>query len=184
MGQRSGVENDARRRRCLPLQEVDDGAFRVGLEADHLAAQLAGAAAQEGLDLVEGGGAVDVRLPRTQEVEVGPVDDQQALHLAGQGRRARTTLVTISAGTLIPSWALPISRGSTQRTLPPTLFLSRGTAARTASDVTGGSSPGRPNRSISAACLPTRAESHRPISRLIRAAVSIPRATALPCAAV
>src|SRR5215471_1235664 len=73
VGQRARVDHDTGRGRRLVLQEVDDRAFGVRLEAGHLAAELAGAAPDHRLDVRERGGPVHVRLPAAEQVEVGPV---------------------------------------------------------------------------------------------------------------
>src|SRR6187399_3264309 len=58
------------------LDEVDDLPLEVRLGGDALGAAGARAIAQPEIDVVEGGGPVDHRVARTEQVQVGPVDDE------------------------------------------------------------------------------------------------------------
>src|SRR5262249_41430926 len=147
------VDHHTGRGRRLALDEVQDRALGVRLEAGDLAAELVRPPPDHGLDVGQRGAAVDLRLAGAEQVEVGPVDDQQPLV---HGSSPRTTAATTSGGTWTPTWARPISRGSTHRTAPARDFLSRGTAASTASAVVAGSSPGSAKAPRSASCRAMR----------------------------
>lgn len=67
------------------LDAVHDAALVIGLEGEDAEAQLGAALLDRGVDLGERDGAVDLGLARAQEVEVGPVDEEDLL--AGGGGR-------------------------------------------------------------------------------------------------
>src|SRR5712692_1564077 len=140
VGQRRRVDNDAGRPRRLLLEAVDQLALGVALEEDDLAAELPGPGADLLLQVGQGSPAVDLRLPRAQQVQVGAVGDDDPLH----GRASRTAWETSRASAWWPGSARPSSRGSTQATCPARAFLSRGMASRMASAATAGNRPGRP----------------------------------------
>src|SRR5579859_2349786 len=78
--QRPGVDDDPSRARGLLLQEVDDLALVVALEQRNLAMTLACGFANQLVQVGQGAGAVDLRLALAQQVQVGPVDDDDLLH--------------------------------------------------------------------------------------------------------
>src|SRR3546814_840705 len=70
------------------LDAVDQGVLGVGLEAGQLMALLQRARCQVGVDLVQRGAAIHLRLARAEQVEVGTVQDQKLGH-GKPGRNGR-----------------------------------------------------------------------------------------------
>src|SRR3546814_18437217 len=70
------------------LFRSDQGVLGVGLEAGQLMALLQRARCQVGVDLVQRGAAIHLRLARAEQVEVGTVQDQKLGH-GKPGRNGR-----------------------------------------------------------------------------------------------
>ena len=73
------------------LEAVHDRTLRIRLHRDELDADLLRQAAEMGVDLIEGGGAVDLRLAPAEQVEIRAVDDEdpQARRRLGACQRHR-----------------------------------------------------------------------------------------------
>lgn len=70
------------------LDTIDDGTFVVGLEGLELKAEVLRLYFRLGLDVGQCRGAIDVRLPKAQKVEVWTVDEKDAScgHVGGEKR--------------------------------------------------------------------------------------------------
>jgi hypothetical protein len=75
VAERGSVDQDAIGRFGLGLDEIDQRALVVGLEAAHVRAQRSGALGDRRLDTGQRLPAVDLRLALAQDVEVGAVDE-------------------------------------------------------------------------------------------------------------
>ena len=73
--------------RLAQLHPVHQGALVVRLEAAHFDARLLALGDQAGVDLLEGGVAVDLGLAGPEQVQVRPVEDEDAQR-PGHGRPA------------------------------------------------------------------------------------------------
>ena len=72
------------------MQRVDDVALAVELHAINMHAQFARERDDRGVDLLERGGAVDLRLPFAEQIQIGPMYDQDAhgAHAFSEGNPA------------------------------------------------------------------------------------------------
>lgn len=70
------VDHDSVDLAARGLDAIDDCALMVGLEGIESAVMAGGNRAAVGLDIREGGAAVDVRFASAQEVEVGAVNEE------------------------------------------------------------------------------------------------------------
>src|SRR5438093_12876893 len=112
----------------LLLQEVDERALVIRLERRDRGAGVArdGGAARH--DLLQRRRAVDLRLTRAERVEIGPVHQQELLHLrllAARPRSSRAASRSALSPTSVTSLKRPTRRGKIQRTFPARAFLSR-----------------------------------------------------------
>ena len=62
------------------LDEVDHLAFVIALQTQRLQPVRLGAHCAHGLDIGQRGGAVNIRLARAQQVEIGAIDNMEGLH--------------------------------------------------------------------------------------------------------
>ena len=185
VGQPAGIDDDDVE--VALVEPVDEGAFVIGLEERDLQPQLGGPGGDPGMDLVERGAAVDLRLARPEEVEVRALEDEDPGHradpppapAAAGSRSSPTTSRTSSSGTSARI-TTPVPVASTQRRCPPACFLSAPSASITAS-IGKGSRPWARPRVVSSAS--TRAATAGGVTSRrtpIRRATRSPYATASP----
>src|SRR5437879_5483915 len=134
------VDDDAGRSGRLLVEEVDDLALVVALKQAHLDIELSGLGAHGVVQVLQGPRAVDVRFALAEQVEVGAVGHDDALHASAFVMTRRTTAL----GTECPTSAWPRRLGITQATLPRRAFLSREIAAMTRFGSTWGTRSGSP----------------------------------------
>src|SRR5829696_977002 len=101
-----------------PVKAIDQGTLMIRLEEIDLDAELRGAGGDAGMDLVQRLGAVDVRLARPEQVEVGTLEDEDAAHAdapaADPASTDAATSRTTSSGTSSRT-TTPSAVGRTQR---------------------------------------------------------------------
>src|SRR3546814_17557032 len=79
------------------LFRSDQGVLGVGLEAGQLMALLQRARCQVGVDLVQRGAAIHLRLARAEQIEVGTVQEQKL----GHGKPGRTGRPVCAKGAML-----------------------------------------------------------------------------------
>src|SRR5919204_5801022 len=103
MGQRSRIDDDAIAGRPLVLDRVDQLAFMIRLNAAQLDAKIPGTFAEQGLEISQRPGSVDLGLTTAERSQVGPIEDQD-LHIP---RVSASAAETMDGSTWWPGSARP-----------------------------------------------------------------------------
>jgi hypothetical protein len=80
VGVSAGIDQEALSLTPGRVDPIHQSAFVIALETVERHAQLSGQPAQISLDPRQGGAAVEARLPQTQQIEVGAIEQENAKH--------------------------------------------------------------------------------------------------------
>src|ERR1035437_3878423 len=185
---RQAARVDDRPIEVAPLEPIDEDSLVVRLQAFDLEAQLGPASPEPLVDLSQRRVPVDLRLARSEQVQVRSVEDEHADHdwlvskplkIGAVRRAAARPTSTTSAGTPDRT-ATPTSVGRTQLRRPSACFLSVAMCSRTASSATPGCSTPRPSRSSKAFTRSALPAGTMPSAVAMASAPRSPYATASP----